>query len=67
MAHVFAPDRPNHNHQINSGHTGNALFSEQAEGLLSVHLTQMLTLKTQIVMLTQSASTSRKPSEGITL
>lgn len=27
MVHVFAPDRPNHNHQINSGHTGNALFS----------------------------------------
>lgn len=33
----------------------------------SVHLTQMLTLKTQLVMLTQSASIHRKPSEGITL
>lgn len=67
MARVFAPDSPNHNHQKNSGHAGNALFSERTEGLLSVHLTQMLTLKTQLVMLTQSASIHRKPSEGITL
>lgn len=32
MVHVFAPDRANHNHQKNSGHTGNALFSERTEG-----------------------------------
>lgn len=67
MAHVFAPDGPNRNHQINPGHTGNALFSQRAEGLLSVHLTQTLTLKTQLVMLIQSASTRRKPSEETTL
>lgn len=32
MVCVFAPDRANHNHQKNSGHTGNALFSERTEG-----------------------------------
>lgn len=45
----------NLNHQINSGPTGNASFSSQAEGSSPCIWLKTLPLKTQLIMLTQSS------------
>lgn len=45
----------NPSHQINSGPTGNASFSSQAEGSSPCIWLKTLPLKTQLIMLTQSS------------
>lgn len=56
----------NPNPQINSGPTGNASFSSQAEGSSPCIRLKTLPLKTQLIMLTQSPALP-EPSEGTRL